>query len=278
MSNIYNIITELLDNAPIVIEKFIHILTTLTKNNRNDFLDKITPLLQVIALFKDQKILDTHLTQTQEKIKESTNHHTQNKIINKLSTTLFQIAKDYFTQELGLKNFPNNPSPKQTQIIHNYLKYLGNLSNKTEKDQILLSFFMAISLDGQRYKFRAGSWNIDIKKYIEPDKSPIIKKYLTKHKENNLFKHRPEKEILTMQNNTTASYFGEIQTIDIDLFNIISHAQDLLDPDIFGDNNTLVTQLYKILSQNPNLNLLLSKYIKTKKVPLFSSSAYYQTM
>jgi len=71
--------------------------------------------------------------------------------------------------------------------LEHYLTYLGNLAEKNPENRAILSFFLALDINGKREDFRQNK-AIDPKEFMDAKNASVIEEYLEKRTKSDVLK------------------------------------------------------------------------------------------
>jgi len=93
--------------------------------------------------------------------------------------------RDTFKDKLGIIKSPEHFESEHIKKLEHYLTYLGNLAEKNPDNRAILSFFLALDLNGKREDFRQNK-PIDPREFMDSKNASIIEDYLARRTKNDV--------------------------------------------------------------------------------------------
>jgi hypothetical protein len=276
-ANFYNLSKDIIEAAPSLYSAFAPVMEQVPGKDLKTMLKEILPLYQV-ELITIQKVegqdgevsynprdlvsIKTALTMLAAQLKITPEN--KDEILADEKQRLIEVMQKGFKKRFGLIQIPKEFNKEHLRSVQNCVRYAGNISGRNEEREDLIAFYLGLELNHDWEKFRQGQ-EVDVAKYLDKKQLEIIKPILEKKKANSLpweILGIEESEVpkfqQILQNDVLGNMIGNIETIDIKLGNIKRNVDELVDPDIY--DNEQDKELVKILSeQGKNVGTVLSK-------------------
>jgi len=252
-SNFYNLSANLIAAAPSIFAAFTPVFEKLSGKEIKTFSKELLPLYQaeLIILQDTNKAGETvykprdlvHFRTKLEFLAARMKLYPEDKelAITEERERLTTDVATAFKERFGLYQFPQDLKKEDLRTLTNYVRYIGNINDRDDQKESILSLFLSLELKKEWSDFRSDK-EIDFKKHLVPEKLKLISKTLEGKKNNAL---SPEilgiekDELLAfqgiLQKETKNSMIGSLETIDVKVGKIKNSLMDLTDPDAYND-------------------------------------------
>lgn len=275
-SEFYNLSADIIEASPSLFTSFAPVLEAVPAKNLKQFIKDVFPFYQaqLVAIqdMQDDKFVynPKDLVKFRQTIKdfvvkiENKEENVENLFVEE-KNRLLEAIKSSFKDRFGLIKIPNEFNKDGFRSIQNCIRYIGNINERNEERETIISLFLGLELNNEWEKFRQGG-GIKINEYFSEKKLKIIKPLLEKRKES--FTHLskvleiPESQMpqfqKVLQEDVVSNMIGNIQTVDVKLENIRQNTLELTDPDVY--ENKTDKEIVDLLSkEGKSVGLVLSK-------------------
>lgn len=303
-SEFYNLSNDIIEATPSLYSAFSSVFESMSPKDLKFFVKEVFPFYQaqLVAMqelsgddfkYKPRDLVEFRksVKDFSEKIKKSPEDLTN--IFASEKSRLLGIIKSGFENRFGLKKIPREFTKEHLRSIQNAIQYIGNISDRNEKRETIISFYLGLEINDEWEKFRQGG-DIKIEEYFSDKKLGVIKPLLESRKSSyedllkiiNIPKSQLPEFQKVLQEDVISNIVGNIQTVDVKLGNIKRNILELTDPDIYEDPKEkevikLLTQegktvggvLAKTYGEVSGKNIALSeeeKEVQKKIAPIFN--------
>lgn len=253
----YHLSAQVIEAAPSLYTDFLKVFEKLTPREDKEFSRDVFPLYQawLVLLQKSDASGENTVSPGRELVKIRRNIDDLSSQLaaapdEKVRASIFETAKLSVLEELksnfqtrfGIIRVPEVFSEEDIRTLQDSILYLGNMSNKTTKHELVLGFYLALRLNGQWDAFRRGE-SVDAGVLIAPEKLSQVQIFLASRAEKNVLtserlgistEELPEFQRL-LQDETLSMVVGSVATIDIRLGNAKRNLETLSDEDAYPE-------------------------------------------
>ena len=246
----YDISSDILKASPSMYVSFLETLSDLSPQEMKQFTKDFLPLYQaklILGQSADTSVnprtllsMRTELRTMKKLLQEAgrENREKRKAIFADIRTTSADFLKSNFTQRFGLLKVPEQFDEEHLRTLQNFIRYLGNINDRDQQKELLVSFFMGMKLNGDWEKFRRGE-TIDLTQYFDGEKAQRIQTYLAEREQSDILTtdqlRIPEASLAefqeSLQEETINRITGHVETIDVKLEIVRSNIRSLADPD-----------------------------------------------
>ena len=254
-SEFYNLSKSIIKASPSLYSSFSPVLEQMSgkdlKNFARDFLPLYQAQLVTLEKWKGERTefdprdlvgVRQGLFEIAEKLKN--NPEDKESVLGEEKLRILNEIKRSFKTRFGLEKIPAQFDGESVRSIQNNIRYLGNINDRDQKKEAIVTFFLGLNLNKEWTKFRQGQ-PIDAGSYLSKEKLEIIQPILEeRNKMNKVLSDNlgiGEKDIPTfqeiLQEDSLNNMVGNIQTIDQKLGNIKRNIDELTDPDTYPEKS-----------------------------------------
>ena len=250
-SEFYNLSSDIIKAAPSLYAAFAPILESIPEKDLKTFVKEIFPFYQaqlVMLQNMDNEEFSYQAKDLVEFRKELKNFGEMIKngrgnidsVFTSEKSRLLNNITNGFKDRFGLIKIPAEFGKDGLRSIQNCIRYIGNINDRNETRETIISFYLGLEINKEWDKFRRGE-NIKVEDYFSDKKLAIIKPLLEERKKGfkDLSKilNIPENQISQLQkilqDDVLNNMIGNTQTVDVKLENIKNNVLELTDPDIY---------------------------------------------
>jgi hypothetical protein len=250
-SMFYNITTDILKTSPVLLGEYLQLLELFNPSQLKQFGQKVYPLYQAYIalrykLGEGEKLEeDQKWEMVEEMRREASEFRTQflaqpkTAMEQERQRVLGKIALE-FRQKFGIIKVPETFGDEQIRSIENVSRYLSNIKDRNEQKEAILGLYLALMINGQWGTLREGG-PILAGEWLEPSKAEMVEDLLEARGNTDPLtaerlgmkpdQLRQFRQLLNQE--TSCIGFGEAETVEVKLSNLISNLKEIVDPDLY---------------------------------------------
>jgi hypothetical protein len=250
---IYQVSGDILFAAPSLYTDFLTIFTTLKPVELKKYVAEILPLYRALLAMMSQvssyngaeeiTYSPRDLVELRRNIRDFSQMSVSDfsQACEETKNTLVDHIKQRFKDRFNIIKIPEEFTDQHIRSLLNSALYLGNINDRTEKKECILSWHLALLLNDQWQNYRSGQ-NINPHEYLAPEAADQITTLLKERAANspvtaeamNLLSDEFELFQKALPIEVSEATTGEIETLDVQIFNVVSNLETLADPDAYA--------------------------------------------
>lgn len=276
-SEFYSLSRDVIEAAPSLFSSFQPLFEQLSPKEMKIFTGEILPLYQAQLVLmqrtdqdgeanyqaKNLSMVRLTVRQLIEKVADNPAERIKQLMADK--DRLLGVIKKSFQERFGIMKIPAEFSKENIRSIHNCVRYLGNISKRSLKEETTIALFLGLQLNDQWSSLRQNK-DINIDEYLTAEKTAIIKPVITEKMAGKnmplqiagISDEQAERFQDILQEEVMSNMVGSVETVDLKLGNIKRNIDELADPDIYPrEQDQDIIKL--LLASGKKVNVLLAK-------------------
>ncbi len=270
-SEFYNLSADIIEAAPSLFSAFSPVFEQLSNKEFKSFTKDIFPFYQAELIvvqeiendkttYKPKTLVEIRKALKDMAVKIKENPDEKQKVFEEEKIRLMESVKKGFKERFGLIKLPEEFNKEQFRSIQNAIRYMGNVNERDQEKEALISLYLGLELNGKWDEFRQGE-NIHAEEYLSEKQFKSVEPLL-KEKEDGygllseivgVTKDKMPEFQKILQDDVISNMVGNIQTVDMKLGNIKRNIEELTDLDT-----------YQSKQEKDTMTLLLDEKRKTE--------------
>jgi hypothetical protein len=253
----------LLQIFPSMFAEYLPVFLQMNDKEFSQYLKEVFPLHNVLCLLAEnnenlsneaEKFFQEYIDRTKETLNIEEEHE-----------KVFSCIQQNLKKSFGLKKIAESFDEKMIRSVKNFSMYFANLTDKDEEKEkeTYLGLFFALHLHNKWNDFVVGNMSYEeVCEYIEDD-TKYIEDYMERRNDNVSFLTEGDLEIRkTLHEKTIFQGSAHVSTLDTKLESIEEDIEDLLDSDIYSEEEKKLLSLVK--KHEKNFGKVLAKLWQKK--------------
>lgn len=239
-TSFYNVSKKIIDTSPSLYTDFMNVFSSLSAKELKDFVREFYPLYQAnLIVLEDAggKISGRKLLPLRKRLEIFSQPTERN--YEKEKEFLVKNLQENVQERFGLISVPEVMTDEHIRSMKNCIRFIANINEPDATKELIISFYLGLSLHDSWDKFRAGT--VTLSDYFKPEKAKLLEPLITERKtvfaalETSVGIQADQSEAFfsALQEETFTTVIGNVQTIDIKLGNVKRGLDDLVDLDLY---------------------------------------------